>query len=236
MNYLNNRCAQKLEDCQKSSLKGLFWQFFWRKKMYLMIDNYDSFVYNLVCYMEELGEKVELVRNDKISVEEIEDLVSLKRIEGLIISPGPKSPEDCGNCKEIVNKMAGRLPILGVCLGHQIIGHVFGAIVQKGLKPMHGKVSKIVTNQKELFTGLPLHYNVTRYHSLIISEEGFPDELEIDARSEDGIIMGIHHKTFPIFGVQFHPEAVLTEYGHEILKNYIELCKGWWKIHENYSS
>ena len=186
--------------------------------------------------MEELGEKVELVRNDKISVEEIEDLVSLKRIEGLIISPGPKSPEDCGNCKEIVNKMAGRLPILGVCLGHQIIGHVFGAIVQKGLKPMHGKVSKIVTNQKELFTGLPLHYNVTRYHSLIISEESFPDELEIDARSEDGIIMGIHHKTFPIFGVQFHPEAVLTEYGHEILKNYIELCKGWWKIHENYSS
>ena len=227
---------RKLEDCQKNSLKGLFWQFFWRKKMYLMIDNYDSFVYNLVCYMEELGEKVELVRNDKISVEEIEDLVSLKRIEGLIISPGPKSPEDCGNCKEIVNKMAGRLPILGVCLGHQIIGHVFGAIVQKGLKPMHGKVSKIVTNQKELFTGLPLHYNVTRYHSLIISEESFPDELEIDARSEDGIIMGIHHKTFPIFGVQFHPEAVLTEYGHEILKNYIELCKGWWKIHENYSS
>ena len=236
MNYLNNRCAQKLEDCQKSSLRGLFWQFFWRKKMYLMIDNYDSFVYNLVCYMEELGEKVELVRNDKISVEEIEDLVSLKRIEGLIISPGPKSPEDCGNCKEIVNKMAGRLPILGVCLGHQIIGHVFGAIVQKGLKPMHGKVSKIVTTQKELFTELPLHYNVTRYHSLIISEESFPDELEIDARSEDGIIMGIHHKTFPIFGVQFHPEAVLTEYGHEILKNYIELCKGWWKIHENYSS
>ena len=204
--------------------------------MYLMIDNYDSFVYNIVCYMEELGEKVALVRNDKISVGEIEDLLSLKKIEGLIISPGPKNPDDCGNCKEIVNKMAGSIPILGVCLGHQIIGHVFGAIVQKGIKPMHGKVSKIVTNQKELFAGLPSHYNVTRYHSLIISKESFPDELEIDASSEDGIIMGIHHKEFPIFGVQFHPEAVLTEYGHEILQNYIELCKGWWKINENQNS
>ena len=177
--------------------------------------------------------KVALVRNDKISVGEIEDLLSLKKIEGLIISPGPKNPDDCGNCKEIVNKMAGRIPILGVGLGHQIIGHVFGAIVQKGIKPMHGKVSKIVTNQKELFAGLPSHYNVTRYHSLIISKESFPDELEIDASSEDGIIMGIHHKEFPIFGVQFHPEAVLTEYGHEILQNYIELCKGWRKINEN---
>lgn len=196
--------------------------------MYLMVDNYDSFVYNLVRYMEELGEPVELVRNDKISAGQIETMRLAGNLEGIIISPGPKSPKDCGNCREIVRQMAGKVPILGVCLGHQIIGHVFGANVQKGVKPMHGKVTQIHTTKKGLFENLPETYRVTRYHSLIVSEENFPAELQIDARSEDGVIMGLSHRTQPIYGVQFHPEAVLTEYGHEILNNFTKLCRKWW--------
>ena len=143
--------------------------------MYLMVDNYDSFVYNLSCYLEECGEQVELVRNDKISAEEIEGMLETGNLEGVVISPGPKSPKDCGNCKEIVEKLAGKVPILGICLGHQIIGHVFGAEVEKGERPMHGKVTAIQTNQKGLFQGLPGEYQVTRYHSLVVSKERFPD-------------------------------------------------------------
>ena len=156
-------------------------------------------------------------------------------LEGVVISPGPKSPKDCGNCKEIVEKLAGKIPILGICLGHQIIGHVFGAEVEKGERPMHGKVTAIQTNQKGLFQGLPGEYQVTRYHSLVVSKERFPECLEIDASSNDGVIMGLHHRKFPIYGVQFHPEAVLTEYGHELLKNFTEICRGWWRKHENKS-
>ena len=203
--------------------------------MYLMVDNYDSFVYNLACYLEECGEQVELVRNDKISAEEIERILETGNLEGVVISPGPKSPKDCGNCKEIVEKLAGKVPVLGICLGHQIIGHVFGAEVEKGERPMHGKVTAIQTNQKGLFHGLPGEYQVTRYHSLVVSKERFPECLEIDASSNDGVIMGLHHRKFPIYGVQFHPEAVLTEYGHELLKNFTEICRGWWGKHENRS-
>ena len=203
--------------------------------MYLMVDNYDSFVYNLACYLEECGEQVELVRNDKISAEEIERMLETGNLEGVVISPGPKSPKDCGNCKEIVEKLDGKIPILGICLGHQIIGHVFGAEVEKGERPMHGKVTAIQTNQKGLFHGLPGEYQVTRYHSLVVSKERFPECLEIDASSHDGVIMGLHHRKFPIYGVQFHPEAVLTEYGHELLKNFTEICRGWWRKHENKS-
>lgn len=201
--------------------------------MYLMIDNYDSFVHNLVCYLEEYGEEIEVIRNDRITVEKVKELLTRGVLEGIIISPGPKSPEDCGMCKEIVKNMAGEVPILGVCLGHQIIGHVFGAAVRKGKQPMHGKVTRITNNQKNVFQNLPESYMVTRYHSLAVSEDGFPDELEIDARSEDGVIMGIHHKKYPVYGVQFHPEAVLTEYGHELLKNFIEICKGWYRSNGN---
>ena len=165
--------------------------------MYLMVDNYDSFVYNLACYLEECGERVELVRNDKISAKEIEGMLKTGALEGVVISPGPKSPKDCGNCKEIVEKLAGKVPI---------IGHVFGAEVEKGERPMHGKVSTIETNQKGLFGGLPKTYEVTRYHSLVVSSENFPAALEVDARTEDGVIMGLHHREFPIYGVQFHPE------------------------------
>ena len=203
--------------------------------MYLMVDNYDSFVYNLACYLEECGEQVELVRNDKISAEEIERMLETGNLEGVVISPGPKSPKDCGNCKEIVEKLAGKIPILGICLGHQIIGHVFGAEVEKGERPMHGKVTAIQTNQRGLFQGLPGEYQVTRYHSLVVSKERFPECLEIDASSHDGVIMGLHHRKFPIYGVQFHPEAVLTEYGHELLRNFTEICRGWWGKHENRS-
>lgn len=203
--------------------------------MYLMVDNYDSFVYNLACYLQECGEQVELVRNDKISVKEIEGMLEAGNLEGVVISPGPKSPKDCGNCREIVEKLAGKVPVLGICLGHQIIGHVFGAEIHKGERPMHGKVTKIVTNGKGLFEGLPTVYEVTRYHSLVVGNENFPEILQVDARTEDGVIMGIHHREFPIYGVQFHPEAVLTQYGHELLENFVKISEEWWNRHENQS-
>lgn len=192
--------------------------------MYLMIDNYDSFVYNLACYFEELGQEVKLVRNDKITVQQIKATEKSGELEGIIISPGPKSPKDCGVCREIVTEFSRRVPILGVCLGHQIIGHVFGAVVEKGERPMHGKVTKISTNGKGLFQNLPLSYDVTRYHSLVVCRENLPACIEVDAWSEDGVIMGMHHKKLPVYGVQFHPEAVLTQYGHELLNNFIKIC------------
>lgn len=201
--------------------------------MYLMIDNYDSFVYNLACYLRECGDEVALVRNDKITPAEIEQLASDGTLEGIILSPGPKSPEDCGSCKEIVMRMNGKVPILGVCLGHQIIGAVFGAKVQKGEKPVHGKVNRITTNQKGLFRELPQSFHVTRYHSLVVSDDGLPSCLEVDARTDDGVIMALHHRDFPVYGVQFHPEAVLTEYGHELLKNFAAICREWRGTHGN---
>lgn len=204
--------------------------------MYLMIDNYDSFVYNLARYLEEAGEKVELIRNDKITVEKTESMLEAGSLEGIIFSPGPKSPADCGNCREILQRMAGRVPILGVCLGHQIIGHVFGATVKKGKRPMHGKVTAITTDGKGLFQGLPGTYQVTRYHSLVVCDENFPKELQVNARSEDGVIMAVSHRKMPIYGVQFHPEAVFTEYGHELLVNYTKICRKWWETYENNNS
>lgn len=201
--------------------------------MYLMIDNYDSFVYNLARYMEELGERIEVVRNDRITLQRVEALLLAGGLEGILISPGPKSPKDCGNCREIVANMAGCVPILGVCLGHQIIGSVFGAEVKKGARPMHGKVTEITTNRQGLFRDLPETYEVTRYHSLVVSREKLPDTLVVDAVSEDGVIMGMHHRDLPVYGVQFHPEAVLTQYGHELLGNYRKICRDWWREYEN---
>ncbi|MEQ3339014.1 anthranilate synthase component II [Clostridium butyricum] len=197
--------------------------------MYLMIDNYDSFVYNLKAYIDELNEDVIVVRNDKLTIKEI---ANMKNLRGIIISPGPKSPKDCGICTEVVRKFCGKIPILGVCLGHQIIGYEFGATVEKGEKPMHGKVSKIFHNKSNLFKNLESPYFVTRYHSLVIKEETIPEELTVDARSEDDAVMAISHKEYPVYGVQFHPEAVLTQYGHEILKNFIDLSEEWWNDHE----
>ncbi|MEK6266343.1 MAG: aminodeoxychorismate/anthranilate synthase component II [Clostridium sp.] len=185
--------------------------------MFLMIDNYDSFVYNLVRYFEELGEEILLYRNDKILLEDIERI----KPEGIIISPGPKSPESSGICMEIVEKFKADIPILGICLGHQIIGKVFGGKIIKGSQPVHGKVSEIFHSGKYVFKDIVSPMKATRYHSLIIERESLPQILEITSETENGVIMGIRHRDYLIEGVQFHPEAELTEHGHEILKNFI---------------
>ena len=179
--------------------------------MYIMIDNYDSFVYNLIAYIRELGREIMPVRNDQIDFKQIEKLYNDGSLEGIIISPGPKNPKDCGLSGEIIRNYKGKIPILGVCLGHQIIGYEFGAVIDKGEKPMHGKISTISNNGEGIFTDLPSEYDVTRYHSLTVKEENFLTCLNIDARSKDGVIMAISHIKHPIYGVQFHPEAVLTK-------------------------
>lgn len=185
--------------------------------MFLMIDNYDSFVYNLVRYFEELGEQVEIFRNDEITIEFIEKI----RPEGIIISPGPKNPDDSGICTEVVHHFKGKIPILGICLGHQIIAQYFGGKIEKGTTPMHGKLSKVIHRNEGIFKGIKNEFNVTRYHSLVVSYDGFPSCLRITAKAEDGTIMGIKHRRYCIEGVQFHPEAELTEYGHELLQGFI---------------
>ncbi|OOM06727.1 anthranilate synthase component II [Clostridium saccharobutylicum] len=189
--------------------------------MLLMIDNYDSFVYNLVRYFEEIEEEIEVVRNDKINIKSIDK----DKYIGIIISPGPKTPKDAGRCLEIIDKFKGKIPILGICLGHQCIGHYFGGEVIKGEKPMHGKISEITHNNKQIFSGVKNPLKVTRYHSLIIDKKEFPEQLQITAETLDGVIMGISHNEFPIYGVQFHPEAELTEEGHKILQNFIIECR-----------
>lgn len=194
--------------------------------MFLMIDNYDSFVYNLVSYFMEEDIEIEIVRNDVVDLQFIEKKIKEKKLEGIIISPGSKSPKDCGLCNEIVERFYKKIPIFGVCLGHQIIGHTFGANITKAPKAMHGKIEPIINNGKNIFKNLPKEINITRYHSLII-KENLPEEFEIDALTKDNIIMAVSHKKYPLYGVQFHPEAVLTEYGHEMLRNFINLSKEW---------
>ena len=195
--------------------------------MFLMIDNYDSFVYNLVSYFLEENIKMEIIRNDKIKIEYIDELIKEKKLEGIIISPGPKSPKDCGLCNEVVEKFYKQVPIFGVCLGHQIIGYVFGADVKKGKSPVHGKVHRIKISHKNIFQGLPKYINVTRYHSLIVEKEKLLNEFSVEAETEDGVLMAISHKKYPLHSVQFHPEAVLTEYGHEMLRNFLNLARNW---------
>ncbi len=189
--------------------------------MYLMIDNYDSFVYNLVHYFAELGVEMQVHRNDAISIEMIEAL----KPEGIIISPGPKDPTQTGICETVIEKFADQIPILGVCLGHQAIAHVHGAKVVKGKRPMHGKLSVVTHSEIGIFKNIPSPMQVTRYHSLVVEEETLSDAFWITAKSEDGSIMGIKHKTLMLEGVQFHPEAVLTEHGHALLANYIAWCE-----------
>lgn len=189
--------------------------------MLLMIDNYDSFVYNLVRYFEELGKEIIIYRNDKITIEEIEKM----NIDGIIISPGPKSPNEAGLSLDIIDKFKDKLPILGICLGHQCIGHYFNAVVKKGKEPVHGKMFNITHNNKGVFNNVKNPLRVTRYHSLIVSKENFPDSLEITSETDDKIIMGIRHKDYDIYGVQFHPEAEMTEEGHKILENFIKITK-----------
>ncbi len=189
--------------------------------MYLMIDNYDSFVYNLKAYIQELGREILVKRCDEITLEEIEHM----QPDGIILSPGPKRPWDAELCMEVTERFQGQIPILGVCLGHQVLGHCCGAVVQKGERPMHGKVTELKNNGTGVFAGLPEKYKVTRYHSLVVKKESIPEEYQIDAVSEDGAVMGISHKIWPVYGVQFHPEAVLTEYGHELLENFCRIAE-----------
>ncbi len=189
--------------------------------MLLMIDNYDSFTYNLVQYFGQLGEHVAVYRNDRISLEEIERLAP----ERIVISPGPCSPSEAGISVPAVKRFAGKIPILGVCLGHQSIGEAFGGRVVRSAYLMHGKTSPIRHNGKGLFRGLPDPFQATRYHSLVVERSTFPDCLEITAWVEEGEVMGLQHKELPIWGVQFHPESILTERGMDILRNFLEMTK-----------
>jgi anthranilate synthase component II len=185
--------------------------------MLLMIDNYDSFTYNLVQYLGELGEDVKVVRNDELSVEEIERLAPAR----IVLSPGPCTPNEAGVCLEVIARFAGRTPILGVCLGHQAIGQAFGGKVVHARELMHGKVSRIHHEGRGVFRGLPAPYDATRYHSLAIERASCPADLEVTAWTDDGEIMGVRHRTLAVEGVQFHPESILTEHGHALLKNFL---------------
>ncbi|MDD3288004.1 MAG: aminodeoxychorismate/anthranilate synthase component II [Alphaproteobacteria bacterium] len=188
--------------------------------MLLLIDNYDSFTYNLAHYLGELGANVVVRRNDALSAS---DAINLKP-DHIVLSPGPCGPEQAGICLDLI-KLAGsaKIPLLGVCLGHQAIGHAFGGKVVLATIPMHGKVDSISHNQLSVFKGLPSPFQATRYHSLMVERSSFPDALEITASSKDGTVMGLQHKNLPIHGVQFHPESIATEHGHEMLKNFLDV-------------
>jgi anthranilate synthase component 2 len=186
--------------------------------MLLMIDNYDSFTYNLVQYFGQLGEQVVVHRNDTITLEQIEKLAPAR----IVISPGPCSPGEAGISVAAIKHFAGKIPILGVCLGHQAIGAAFGGNVVRSGYLMHGKTSPIIHNGKGIFEGLPSPFNATRYHSLVVERSTFPEQLEMTAWVEEGEIMGLQHRELPIWGVQFHPESILTEHGMDLLRNFLQ--------------
>jgi len=193
--------------------------------MLLMIDNYDSFTYNLVQYFGELGEEVRVFRNDEITLEGIAEL----KPERLVLSPGPCSPAEAGICVEAIRAFTGKLPILGVCLGHQAIGAALGGNIVRAKTQMHGKTDVVTTDERGVYTGLPKRFTVIRYHSLVIEPATRPALLDVTATSEDGEIMGVRHRELagtktPLEGVQFHPESILTEHGHAMLKNFLELA------------
>jgi anthranilate synthase/aminodeoxychorismate synthase-like glutamine amidotransferase len=185
--------------------------------MFILIDNYDSFTYNLYHYLGELGAEIEVYRNDQISVAE----VMAKAPQGIILSPGPCDPDRAGICLDLIKAAAGKIPVLGVCLGHQAIGQAFGGKVVRANKPMHGKMSHVNHHNKSVFQDIPNHFAATRYHSLVVDRATLPPELEITAETDDGTIMGLAHKTLPISGVQFHPESIASEYGHKLLGNFL---------------
>ena len=189
--------------------------------MILLIDNYDSFTWNLVHYLGELGAECDVVRNDALSVEQ-----ALSRgASAVILSPGPCAPDTAGICVELVQAAPDRLPILGVCLGHQSIGAAFGANVDRCPEVLHGKISSITHDDTGVFRGLPQGFDATRYHSLAISPDTVPDSLQVTARSQSGVIMGLQHRTRPVHGVQFHPESIRTQGGHDLLKNFLDLAE-----------
>jgi anthranilate synthase component 2/para-aminobenzoate synthetase component 2 len=187
--------------------------------MLVMVDNYDSFTYNLVQYLGELGQVIKVFRNDQITVDELEQLAP----ERVVVSPGPCSPAEAGISNEVIRRFAGRVPVLGVCLGHQCIGHVFGGDVVRAARLMHGKTSMIHHDGKTIFKGLPNPFQATRYHSLIIKRETLPRCLEVTAETDQGEIMGVRHKEHQIEGVQFHPESILTEAGKDLLRNFLAM-------------
>ena len=186
--------------------------------MILLIDNYDSFTYNLAQFLGQLGEKLEVRRNDQITIDEIAD----RKPQRIVISPGPGEPQNAGICVDVIRQFTGKIPILGVCLGHQAIGYAFGGNVVRAPTLMHGKTSRIHHDSKTIFRELPQDFVATRYHSLIVEKKGFPSELEISAET-DGLIMGLRHRKLQLEGVQFHPESVLTEVGMQLLRNFLAL-------------
>jgi len=186
--------------------------------MILVLDNYDSFTYNLVQYLGELGAAVKVVRNDELSVEDVEALAP----ERVVISPGPCTPNEAGISLALVSRLAGKVPILGVCLGHQAIGQAFGGRVVRAKQVMHGKVSRIRHDGRGVFAGIADEFVATRYHSLVVERATLPGQLEVTAQAEDGEIMGLRHRVLAVEGVQFHPEALLTEHGHQMLENFLK--------------
>jgi anthranilate synthase component 2 len=187
--------------------------------MVFVLDNYDSFTYNLVQYLGELGADVVVKRNDEVSVDEI----AAMKPECIVLSPGPGRPEEAGVMMDVIRHLGETIPIFGVCLGHQAIGAVFGGAVVRATSPMHGKTSTIEHNSRGVFTGIAAPFDASRYHSLVVAEDGFPEQLEVTARTADeGVIMGLRHRTLPIHGVQFHPESILTGEGRRILRNFLE--------------
>ena len=189
------------------------------KQKILMIDNYDSFTYNLVQYLGELGQELVVYRNDKLTLEQVKRL----KPDRIVISPGPGSPKDAGISNEVIRELGPKIPLLGVCLGHQCIGAAFGGVVERNFRLMHGKTSPIYHDGKGVFRGLANPFEATRYHSLVVRREGFPRELEITAETKEKEIMGLRHKSYPIYGVQFHPESILTKAGMQLLRNFLKL-------------
>lgn len=187
----------------------------------LVIDNYDSFTYNLVHYLAELGADITVKRNDKITLDEIAEMAP----EAIVLSPGPCTPTEAGVCLDVIERFKGEIPMLGVCLGHQAMGQALGGDVVRAPTLFHGKTSKINHTGKGLFRGLNAGFDATRYHSLIVKAETLPEELEVTATTEDGLIMGMQHKTMPVHGVQFHPESIASENGHALLQNFLNIAR-----------
>ena len=192
--------------------------------MLLLLDNYDSFTYNLYQYLAELGADVTVIRNDKITIPEIQEMAP----SGIVISPGPCTPSEAGISNEVIQRFGPELPVLGVCLGHQCIGEAFGAIVDRAGEIRHGKTSWIHHDGAGVFAGLPTPFEAIRYHSLVIYPETVPDSLEVTAWTDNGLIMGVRHKEYPVEGVQFHPESIMTAVGHDLLRNYLKRVDAYW--------
>ncbi len=190
--------------------------------MILLIDNYDSFTFNLLHFLGDIGARCEVRRNDAITVEQ----AMAMQPEAIVLSPGPCTPDEAGICLPLISAAAGHVPVLGVCLGHQAIGQVFGGVVQRAPVPMHGKVGRVEHAGSDIFAGLPSPFNATRYHSLIVERATLPETLVPTAWTEDGLLMGLRHRALPIFGVQFHPESIASEHGHDILANFLAIARG----------